>query len=437
MKSFIDPYALFFAKVLELLPKSPSLSVETKLDHSAFFLKIIAKFFRQQPFFELIRRERPFRMYQSQIKIFKDDTVIGSFGSSLNEENAILISQAEFLERISSWVPLEEAKEGGFFTKKTQEIASKRIVRSVLGMRYGRREMHELYWGMAKTEGEKRQVTTSGIAAHFDFQTAILNAWLEIIERDAFLMFWLNTISPPRINLNSDLAKSADLRNLLHNLETLGYEYYLLDIRSDIEVPTCLAILVKNTSGGRKVGIGAKAGFDGESVVCAALLEAVTVLESVMDKEPYSLPPDFSPFSDNRVDKDARVRLPLSEEGFSRMSFLFSSSRRVSLQDFISIPSYQEGFTGISLHEKIDYLKRIFKERYVKDRKNDVFIYNFNDKLINTFDFHVVRVICDALYPLYLSEHFADPQHPRLKEFVINKGLDKQAHLNNFPHPFP
>jgi hypothetical protein len=37
---------------------------------------------------------------------------------------------------------------------------------------------------------------------------------------------------------------------------------------------------------------------------------------------------------------------------------------------------------------------------------------------------------------MYLREGFANPNHPRLDEFIRAKKIEKIAKRNTFPHPF-
>jgi thiazole/oxazole-forming peptide maturase SagD family component len=433
MKSFVDPRIAFLTKVLNLFPKDALSPVEHTNGVSTYFERKVSDFFRQRP--HIVENKLPGaeEVYCARVIIACDGVRLGSFGTSHSREEALLYSQAEFLERVSSWLPLESARKADFSVRKTK-AKEKELIKSLLGLRSASSKPETLYWGLAKTKGAKGQVTTSGIAGHFDKTQATVSAWLELLERDAFLVHWLTAISPKRIDLSST-GNEAELSRLLLDIKQLGYEYYLLDITSDIAVPVCLAIVVADTPDGKKVGMGARAGFNVEDIALRAFSEALVVLDSVATTEAATLPKDFIAFSDERIDKNMRIRLSLSKEGFSRLSFLFSSKQVVSYKDFGRITAPAEVLN--SARVQLSYLKSLFKERYKKDRRYDVFTYSFKNTLTKLFDFHVIRVICNALYPMYLNEQFADPNHPRLREFTKNKGLEDIAKLNTWPHPFP
>lgn len=422
MKSFLDPYAVLFKKILELLPKSLSLQISATYDYSSFFEKNIADFFKQQPRVILDEFVQLPGFWFSKIKIVSQGFLIGSFGVAESKHDAVLLSQAEFLERVSSWIPLDGVRRKNFFTDNAQ-TNTKLVVKSIIRFTYKKVKRSDLYWGLAETKETKRQVTTSGIAGHFIQKNAILNAWLELIERDSFLVHWLNTISPPKIDISCGV-RDKELELLLDSCKKNEIEVHLLDITSDLGVPVCLAIVSKND----KAALGAKAGFSQEWNIKKALLEALVVHASMAGMVAKDLPADFTPFSDERVDKVRRLESSFSEHGRQAMTFLFSSEKSVAIEP-------QESCT-LSVGEQIARLKGIFSQRYSNNRDYDVFVYFFKNKLTHTFNFSVVRVICDALYPMYLSEHFADPSHPRLQEFVKNRGLEKIAKLNSFPHPF-
>lgn len=429
MRSFVDPYAALLAKLLDVLPKSPSISLSYEVDQDSFFVTKVASFFGRVP---RKIQEQPISdisFHRACVYVEMQDFSIVSHGTDQKEGEALFLAHAEFLERASSYIPLDRARKDGFFISSFKDSETV-LIKSLLRFAYRKHAVSETYWGPLD---KKKEITTSGVSGHFDKNSATLSAWLELIERDAFLVHWLNTLSPKKIALEEKALIDEDLKTLLRECREQRIECHMLDITSDIEVPVCLAIVRMNTLEGIKVGIGAKAGFDGEHVVKKALVEALGILSSSFCLDPVRLPKDFTPFSDRRIDGKIRMRLSIGEEGLSRSEFLLRSEEEISFHDFMRV---REGHTAGTLRQQIAYLRCLFSERYKKDKRYDVFVFSFKNALLRTFGFRVVRVMCDALLPLYLHEHFADPEHPRLKEFVRNKGVEFKAVLNTFPHPF-
>jgi thiazole/oxazole-forming peptide maturase SagD family component len=432
MTSFLDPRAAFLEKMLAYVARNPYFKISYSMDRDLYFRKKTSVYFGERIYMERNRDRSLGALHLTTYAVDKDGGKIASFGASLSSSEALVSAQAEFLERASSFAPLDRIKKDSFSRKGIDRDAS-HIVASELGLRWSSKKNKELYWGLADLAGGKRHVTSSGIAGHFDRKTATLNAWLELIERDAFLVHWMNTISPRKIAVDRESVSDTDLSLLLGLCQKEGVECAFLDMTTDLGVPVCAVIVSSKIAHGKRTGIGAKAGFDREVLVRKALVEALTILNTSHHTDPASLPTDFAPFADARIDKRSRIPLSLGEEGRARMAFLMASAESVLLRDFCARTS---GVPSGDVGKQLSYLRSVFRERYEEDRSYDVFSYAFRNELASTFDFHVVRVMCDALYPLHLSEQFADPDHPRLKEFVRCTGQEAKARLNTFPHPF-
>ncbi|HEY4488436.1 MAG TPA: YcaO-like family protein, partial [Candidatus Paceibacterota bacterium] len=119
-----------------------------------------------------------------------------------------------------------------------------------------------VYWSYAQGKDGERILgdsTTSGCAGHFTREEALLSALLELIERDGFLIYWLNMLSPRVI----EVARSPDpsIRRLLAYLERYRIRPYFLDTTTDIGIPSLVCVVVDELSGSR-IGIGGACGFD-------------------------------------------------------------------------------------------------------------------------------------------------------------------------------
>ena len=79
---------------------------------------------------------------------------------------------------------------------------------------------------------------SNGIAAHLDFDKAVISAVLETIERDAILIWWLNRLAPPKIELDSlDVWTKSEIQKV----SKLGFEVAVLDITLDT-LPAALVV---------------------------------------------------------------------------------------------------------------------------------------------------------------------------------------------------
>lgn len=433
MNHFIDPYARLLLFVLDKLHKSPSLILSCHIDRTAFFKQKVSTILASGVDIKERVYTAPYpQLFTTQINVNVGGFHQASFGIATNQDRATFVAQAELLERLSTWLPLDSAVKLAFNKKKIGEEFPKEIrLQSVLGRRSLLAPVSEVYWGIAQDKSIPYHVTTSGTATHTTYDRAVLHAWLELIERDAFFVHWLQGISPKHIDTAKLEEEDASFRDKLKQLREAQHTLYILDITTDIAVLTCLALLIVQTEKGYSFGVSAKTSFDAKSAIVNSVMDAVAVAYSVEGVAPYILPESYVPFKDQTITKEKRLALYKTKEAIENASFLWSSSESISYEDF------RASVSGVdNVKAELRYLQEIFKKRYREDARYDVFEYTCRNKLLSFFGFHVVRVICRGLYPIYLTESFASPDHPRLEEFARYKGLENTVRITTFPHPF-
>jgi hypothetical protein len=272
---------------------------------------------------------------------------------------------------------------------------------------------------------------------------AIASAWLELVERDSFFVYWLNTLAPSHIDTdeyveslkvksNRTVAES-DLLRLLDLLSKYKIKLHLLDTTTDIGVPAvCSVVEILNpTTNQKEYAIGASAGYNPAQQIVSATNEAIVVLRSIYGRALDILPSDYEPFSDPTLNIHKRINLYRTEENNNKFIFFLSSPKKISVRDWV-------GDIVLPNHDAVvGHLIKIFKEKSKKDKAFNVFVHKFTNDALKELSYHVVRVMCDGLYPIYLIERNGNPHHPRLKQFASFLGKEKEAVLNIWPHPFP
>ena len=371
---------------------------------------------------------------------------------------ATLTSKAEFLERLSSALPLDHAVEVEHDIDKIFDlIKSKKLkVKSLLNKDTLYKNYEDIYYYLSRhikiskdnnDVNKNTQMSSNGCAGHFDYDQAVLSAWLEYIQRDGFLVHWLNTISPKVIDVTTYLQKEkqdTDLSKIIKDFNKYNIEYYFVDITSDINVPNVLCVIISDVRGGRRIHIGAGTGFDADKAFLSAAIEAIAsaTFKYKVEAQSFNIK-NYKPFTDKSIDKNKRQDIYYEKDMIKNIDFIFKSKEKISVEDWVSVNGAIKklDYDIIKLEKdpkyQLQYLKEIFKKRMVTNPNYNVYVYEYKNKLIKYWDYKVVRVICPELYSLYLNESYANPEHPRLKEFVINKGLESQAKLNIWPHLFP
>ncbi len=380
------------------------------------------------------------KLHLTRFVLNVSSVTLSASGSHPTPHVSRIKAMGEAVERFSCFFPLSQVK--NFRDSSTVGPLLKKGIRvkSLLGLRYKRIPYNEVFHALPRPKGTEeifRENNTNGCASHPNKKTATVNALLELIERDAFLLHWLLKISPRKISFNPNVFKGPEVLHLLSMLPAYGIRYTFLDITTDIPVPACLCVVEKDSSTGTRYFVGAAAGFDFEAMVTSSLSEALSVLSFQFEAEPYVLPTSYMPFTDPRINKDERERVFFTEAMKPHISFLTSNAVSISSDDFLSLSGTLTFPPRDRTDVQYDHLKQLFAERYKTNTAWDVFVCPIKNKLTRELDIHVVRVLCKALLPLYLSEKNAAPAHPRIREFAQFKGLSDTTPLNPWPHPFP
>lgn len=271
---------------------------------------------------------------------------------------------------------------------------------------------------------DKQYVTagnSTGLAAHTNLYAAILNALYEVIERDSFVMTWMNNLVPDKIVISEDVKSFIDERFPHY------YEWHFFDITYDLKVPTTFGICKGRTEYGSFIAVGsATRGTFGDSLRRVIMEIGQTVpyfrwlLEERKDWEPDN---DFNKiltFSDHSIFYLKRKDLwHVFDEWINEKptkSITFNECSKISITD------------------KIRQILKIFS-----DKKYSVVFKNISTPDIRQLGYYAVKIFVPELlqlsggYPFYFLGGKRLYEIPRAL-FGINNTYET---LNKYPHPFP
>ena len=120
------------------------------------------------------------------------------------------------------------------------------------------------------------QADSNGCAAGNTVEEAIVQGFLELVERDAYALWWYNRAPRPEV----DLAKFDDsyVHDLRNQLGETGRRLWVLDITSDLGIPSYVAIAHWIKDGAEYIDFGSGSHFDAR----IAMLRALTELNQFM-----------------------------------------------------------------------------------------------------------------------------------------------------------
>ena len=249
------------------------------------------------------------------------------------------------------------------------------------------------------------ETTTTGTAAGFTIKDCIENGLLELIERDALMINFMQKLDPPEIDLNTITSKKLnELVKMIHK----EYNMKIYQLYTDTDVPVMFSIIWKKRFGRIHYGIGACASLDSDTSIYKSLKECLFTYfysKHILD---------LRKTDPNEIDK-------LYEH------FLF----------------YQrENFDKLLFHSKIiKYKRKIVKFNDIIDKLRssgvDAYYKEITTPDVKNTNIKVVKVIAPGLIDLNKSHVLPRLNANRFWDVPRKLGLSVNDTLRDEPHPFP
>ncbi|TSC77847.1 MAG: ribosomal protein S12 methylthiotransferase [Parcubacteria group bacterium Gr01-1014_29] len=290
-----------------------------------------------------------------------------------------------------------------------------------------------VFWGYNQSHAQEPflgESNTSGAAGMFTQEGAILSGLRELIHRDGFLIFWLNTIAPPRIDPST--IQNNRISSILRGLKRYRFEVEILDVTTDIGLPSFVTLLIDGSSGEKRAFIGGGASSVPEEAIEQALAEVLSIYHYWRrgGSDHFNLPTPYVPFSkENSVGHFDRVNLWASPAMFPKLRWFLNGT----VYAFGDRKKNYEICAADPAHE-LSFLVQKFKslgEEYA------IYYFEARQKFLNTLRYRVVKTVVPALVPLYLHEHLAPLAASRLVQVPKKLGYTAIQFPNPLPHPFP
>ena len=126
--------------------------------------------------------------------------------------------------------------------------------------------MYFFYRGPAPTPAD-----SNGCAAGNTREEAIVQGFLELVERDAYAIWWYNRSQRAEVDLGQ--FNDSYIRDLQTQLAETGRKLWVLDVTSDLGVPTYVGILHWIQNGRENIEFGSGAHFDRRIAMLRTLTE--------------------------------------------------------------------------------------------------------------------------------------------------------------------
>ncbi|MBW4576208.1 MAG: TOMM precursor leader peptide-binding protein [Aphanothece sp. CMT-3BRIN-NPC111] len=135
------------------------------------------------------------------------------------------------------------------------------------------------YFGYPKPPKPDCWADSNGCAAGNTTEEAILQGFMELVERDSVALWWYNLVKRPQVDLDS--FDEPYFHALKDYYQTLHRQIWVLDITSDLNIPTFVAISRRTDRKIEDIILGCGAHFDPKMAIGRALTEVNQLLPSV------------------------------------------------------------------------------------------------------------------------------------------------------------
>jgi len=248
------------------------------------------------------------------------------------------------------------------------------------------------------------ETTSTGMAAGFTIEECIKSGLLELIERDALMINFMQRLNPPEIDINTIGGLNKKLIRKINE----EYSIKIYKLYSDINVPIYLSVIYKDEKKQKHYGIGACSSLNSDYAISKSLKECLFTyfyslnIMNVRQKDSNKIKTLYEHF--------------LYYQGDNFNKLLFDSRKEKYKKEEIK-------FEDILRDLEKNGIKVFYKELTTDDIKET--------------GIKVVKVIAPSLIDLNKSHIY--PRLGAKRFFSVPKklGLKCNDRLTEFPHPFP
>jgi ribosomal protein S12 methylthiotransferase accessory factor len=263
------------------------------------------------------------------------------------------------------------------------------------------------------------QPISTGLALHSSPEAAAVSAIAEVIERDAFTLAWQGRLSPPRIRVGS---LSAANRDLVRRFEAVGDVIHLLDITTDVEVCTILAVRTCDADDPPALSVAASTSLDPEAAVRKSLEELAHTsryMWGIKDQVP-AVPRE--PEHAAVVDQLTHLRYWSDRDALPHAAFLWRGEDERDFEELSDRAGAEPWDDFETMVRRIDAVghRTLLADLTTSD--------------VGDLGLCVFRAIVPGFHPLTVGHRIRALGGPRLAS-VLREGGRRAA--NPFPHPYP
>lgn len=261
---------------------------------------------------------------------------------------------------------------------------------------------------------------TSGLATGPTREFALLGGALELIERDAFMITWLNQLTPPSVDLSTLAKESESLEKLLRQCERYRLVAKVALLPTDAPAYAVVGIVTDKSAEGPAVTIGLKAHRDLARAAEGALLEALRMRHNVRHRRQH------------RVSLGEKKKEELNH--FERTDY-WATMQHPEKLDFLSSGTSTRPHDVWEHDTEEEHLARIIA--WCREKNYELASVDLGISRANVSPWHIQMVVIPELQPIHQNEKLPYVGGKRLKSIPEQFGYTpRRTPFLEEPHPF-
>ena len=266
--------------------------------------------------------------------------------------------------------------------------------------------------------------TSNGLAAGQDLESASLNGLCELIERDGFLIHWMNRLPAPEVELPADYGLAHSICS--HYLR-FGVQVRVFNVSTEFPAYVIMAVALDTTGRGPAALVGLGCHLDPRVAVLKSLLEICQIRPGETQRYLKEPPAGrLKRYEDVQTLSDHSAFLSIPER-LGEFDFLLKNGRRQRLEE---LPDRSQGSAQADLD---------FCVRSLAQGGHRVLQAELTTPDIAGYGLHVVRMLATGLQPIHFG--FGEERLGGQRLFTVSQRLGQapgprgEADLNPCPHP--
>lgn len=274
-------------------------------------------------------------------------------------------------------------------------------------------------------DGERElfaQMTTNGLAGGEGLERAVLAALYELVERDAFVIAWLNRLPAARIDFPDTAGVAAEIRR---HYRRFGIETLAFDLTTDVGISVVMGLAVDRSGNFPAASVGLACNLSPQVALDRALMEVAQLRAGFVPRYRVE-PPALRRYEAVRTIEDHAALAALPEH-LGAFDFLLEAAGSRSLSD---MPARGHGDIAADLEESRERLEAAgCSVAYADLTQPD----------LEPFGIRIVRAIATGLQPIHFG--FGEERLGGRRLYTVPRLLGHRSRdtsedeLNPCPHP--